>query len=132
MSNPPPWSIRLFVSEQGNCPVFTFIQHQGDAALRARIVRKLERLGKFRHQDLRRPAGVDTLDGPIKEYKVDKQIRVLFAYLLEEGVMVMLEADRKKNGHVDPKVVARAKENWDEWLDRRKSVSVERVKEAMR
>lgn len=50
----------------------------------AKIVRKMEHVAKFRRQDLRRPM-VDTVSGPIKELRVDKQLRVLFSCEQEQA-----------------------------------------------
>jgi hypothetical protein len=130
MSNPPPWDVDVFGNRKGRCPVFRFIRKQGDANVRATIIRKMEHVAKFRFHDLGRPL-VDTLDAPIKELIVDEQVRVLFACHREDGIMVMLEATRKKNGDVDPEAVRRAKENYEEWLETRHGVGIKKLKKAL-
>jgi hypothetical protein len=128
---PPPWSIEFFRDPRGKYPVAEFIRSQADPRIRAKIVRKIEHLAHFHRQDLKRPL-VDTLKGAVKELVVDKQVRVLFSCEDEEGVMLMLEADRKKNGDVNPKVVEQALGNREKWLDMRSSDPLERIKRVLR
>lgn len=111
-----PWTAALIPDRRGRYPVVEFIRSQGDATIRARIVAKMRHLEKIEYEDFGRPL-VDTLRGPLKELRVDEQLRVVFACHVERGLLFMLDADRKKNGHVDEAVIARAEKNLARWIE---------------
>ena len=117
------------VDGKGFCPVRDFVRSQSppDAA---KIVRKMEHVANYRRQELRRPM-VDTVWGPIKELRVDKQLRVLFSCEDDRGVMLMLAATRKKNGDIDPRVVQATVERRDEWLREGRSASLSDLKQEL-
>lgn len=74
---------------------------------------------------------VDTVRGPIKELRVDKQLRVLFSCEEQRGVMLMLAATRKKNGDIDPKLVQTAMESREEWLGAGRSAPLSDLKQEL-
>lgn len=125
------WSVEFAIDPRGQVPVFEFIRDQGDAKIQALIVRKIEHVAKIRFHDMRRPL-VDTLDGPVKELIVDKQVRVLFSPERDRDLLLMLEAERKKNGDVDEEVIRRARENRERWLKGASTASLDRIKEVLR
>jgi hypothetical protein len=68
---------------------------------------------------------VETLEAPIKELRATKQIRILFAWQEGSRTMLLLEADAKKNGRVDARVIRRAQANLAEWRITRSSDPIE-------
>jgi len=106
------------LDDRGRCPVEEFIESQGDAKIRAKIVKKLQMLSQCEPDDVHR-ALVDTIDGPVKELRVDKQVRILFSWERESGHIVALEAERKKNGKLSDSVIQRATKNRETWLESR-------------
>jgi hypothetical protein len=58
---------------------------------------------------------VKVLDPPIWEIRPTAQIRLLTAWIHQERLALLVEADRKKNGKVDKAAVERAKRNLAEW-----------------
>lgn len=128
MTAPPKtWRVELY-SEGGHCPIDTFIKGFDDRRRRALIVRKLEHLAEVAAggvQNLKRPL-VDTLDGPIKELVVDKQIRVLFSVEQSNRIILALEGTVKKNGEVDREAINKAKRERQRWLSIPESVPLTR------
>jgi hypothetical protein len=80
----------------------------------------VELTGYERPETIGRPL-VDTLRAPAKELRATNQIRLVFTWEYDEHVILFLDADRKKNGHVDEAVVERALRYRDEWLHSRSS-----------
>ncbi len=112
------WTVEVFRDRRGQHPVIEFLDAQAtrDVAKVQKKVRILrERTRHERPERIGRPL-VDTLDAPIKELRATDQIRILFAFHYEKEMILLLEADRKKNGTVDDAAIARAKRNLDEWL----------------
>jgi hypothetical protein len=68
---------------------------------------------------------VKVLESSIWEIRPTAQIRLLTAWIHEERLAVLLEADRKKNGRVDAAVVERAQRNLAEWHVTRSSDPLE-------
>ena len=80
-----------------------------------RILR--DRTRDERPETIGRPL-VETLRGGIKELRATDQIRILFAWIYESRTILLLQADRKKDGKVSEAAIVRAKENLDEWESR--------------
>jgi len=116
-----PRTSELYSIEPNNCPIKDFIDDQGDAKVRARIVRKIEHLEKLDPMQYSRPL-VDTVEGPIKELRVDQQIRVLFSVERspDKVTVVCYNAERKKNGRISPALIEQAKEYRQDWVRRQK------------
>ena len=129
----PPWEPVFFVRGSKNeCPALNYLLSETDQAVRARIVRKIEHLANVGRENQRRPL-IDTLDGPIKELRVDQQVRILFSWEEWNGkrLVLILEGTRKKNGSVDPKVVQNAHDNRQEWLEKPKHGDLAVLKKAL-
>lgn len=88
----------------------------------------MEHLANVGKRNATRPL-VDTIDGPLKELRVDKQIRLLFQWEEDTEWILFLEATRKKNGKIDPDVVERAKRNYQKWLKKKKAAAIGPLKE---
>lgn len=129
MTAAPPSIVELALDGRGFCPVRDFVLSQNPREA-AKLVRKMEHLAKFRRQDLGRPM-VDTISGPIKELRVDKQLRVLFSCEQDRGVMLMLAATRKKNGGIDSRLIQAAVQDREEWLRRGRSMSLSELKKEL-
>ncbi|MGH7563532.1 MAG: type II toxin-antitoxin system RelE/ParE family toxin [Gemmatimonadota bacterium] len=110
------WQVRVFHDRRGRYPAF----HKKDRPFLARSFRKLEYLAEVvrfqRIENIPREL-VDTIRGAVKELRVDKQIRVLFSWEHATHTILVLEAERKKNGGIDEKVIRRAIENREEWQE---------------
>ncbi len=70
---------------------------------------------------------MDTIDGPVKELRVSKQIRILFTVEQAHRIFLVLEGTIKKNGQVDPEAVGRAKNYRRVWLLKRESLPVSQL-----
>jgi hypothetical protein len=116
----PPWKVAVYLDRRRRSPVEDFLDKQSPAD-RKKVERKLRNLRDRtrieRPETIGRPL-VETLRGRIKELRATDQIRILFAWIYESRTILLLEADRKRNGKVSETVIARAKENLDEWESR--------------
>ena len=124
------WTVELSCDEQGDVPVMEFTVKQRNPKIQAKIIKKMEYLRSQAEslgaENVGRPL-VDTIDGDIKELRVDKQVRLLFSWQHDEGVILMLDGERKKNGKIDQALVERAKRSRQHWI---KSKSVRTLQEA--
>lgn len=104
-----------------------FLMRQSTPAQKAMVNGIRIVLELARHQPVHtigRPQ-VETLEGPIKELRATNQIRILFAWHEGSRTMLLLEADAKKNGRVDARVIRRAQANLAEWRITRSSDPIE-------
>lgn len=128
------WGAELYPDRRGNFPVIKFLKEQGTAKIKARIWVKMEHLARIALEQspsmIGRPL-VDTIQGAIKELRVDQQVRILFSWEYAEKLVLMLEGTRKKNGSVDPQAVKRALEYRADWLKSRSSVPLPTVKQKL-
>jgi hypothetical protein len=126
------WTVELYQDDRGRCPVGGFIRKQGDLRLQVRLIRKMEYVAEILHylepHQVTRPR-FDTLSGPVKEYIADKQVRLALSFEKDERVVLMLEAERKKNGVIDPRTIERAVRNRDDWIETHRSVPLGGLKE---
>lgn len=121
------WTAELFRDRRGRFPVRDFLDGQSPAARKAtlRTIRSVLELARYQPvHTIGRPQ-VETLKGPIKELRPTKQIRILFSWEEEVKTMLLLEADSKKNGKVDPHAIRRAQANRAEWKIARSSEPIE-------
>lgn len=113
----PDWVPKIFAASAEECPVLDYLREETDARLRAKIIKKIEFLATVGREDAVRPLA-DTLEGAVKELRVDKQVRILFSWE-DGGILLILDGTRKKNGRVDQQVVRRAGANRERWLEKR-------------
>jgi hypothetical protein len=121
------WTVELFRDARGRYPVADFLGKQSPQARKTtlRSIRPVLELAKYQPvHTIGRPQ-VETLEGPIKELRPTKQIRILFSWEEEAKVMLLLEADSKKNGKVDTRAIRRAKANLAEWKITQSSEPIE-------
>lgn len=121
------WTAELFRDRRGRYPVVDFLMRQSTPAQKAMVssIRIVLELAKQQPvHTIGRPQ-VETLEGAIKEIRATKQIRILFAWQEEPRTMLLLEADAKKNGRVDERVIKRAQANLAEWKITKSSDPIE-------
>jgi len=117
------WTAELFRDRRGRFPVLDFLDGQSPVARKTtiRTIRSVLELARYQPvHTIGRPQ-VETLEGPIKELRPTKQIRILFSWEEEVKTMLLLEADSKKNGKLDPHAIRRARANRAEWKIARSS-----------
>lgn len=111
------WSAEFFRDRRGIHPVVEFLEGRPPNERKATLNSIRIILELTRHQSVHtigRPQ-VDTLEGPIKELRATRQIRILFSWEEDSKILLMLEADLKKGGRVDSAAIERARANLAEW-----------------
>lgn len=111
------WSAELFRDRRGIHPVVEFLEGRPPDERKATLNTIRIVLELTRHQPVHtigRPQ-VDTLEGPIKELRATPQIRLLFSWVEDPKILLLLEADLKKGGRVGPRAIERARANLLEW-----------------
>jgi hypothetical protein len=109
------FEVRLARSETGRIPFVAFLEPETDVKIRAKILSKIHHYSHFSPEDFTRPH-VDTLEGPIKEARVDRQLRVLFSLEQDREVLLVYGGERKKSGPVSRTLIEQAQELRDRWL----------------
>ena len=124
------WTVELFVDEKDHCPVLEFINAQGNTKLRAQIVRKLQHAANVGRENASEPL-VKFLRDRISRLRCRGQPRILFSWEEEQGIVLALEAVRKKNGRIDEGAIDQAVANREAWLKLRRSISLDEVAETL-
>lgn len=117
------WTAELFRDRRGIHPVVEFLGRRpaGDRKATLNCIRIVLELARYQPVHTIGRPHVDTLEGRIKELRATELIRILFSWEEETKMMLLLEADLKKGGRVDARLIERAHANLIEWRATRSS-----------
>ena len=113
----PRYALRVAVDASGGCPFGAFLESETDAKIRALILTKVEYLSHLAPEDHVRPL-VDTLEGPVKEFRFGpkKGLRILYSLEQEAGELLLFGGERKEVRACSPRLIQEAKALRGAWI----------------